>query len=144
MQADAKALEREIEKLKARLASGGGGRDLMSEAVDVKGVKVLAAQIDVDDVKVLRDTGDQLRDKLGSGVIVLAGVGGPDKVNLIAMVTKDLAGKLHAGKILGAAAEVLGGRGGGKPDMAQGGGKDAAKVPQALEAARAWVATNAG
>jgi alanyl-tRNA synthetase len=144
MQADAKALEREIEKLKARLASGGGGRDLMSEAVDVKGVKVLAAQIDVDDVKVLRDTGDQLRDKLGSGVVVLAGVGGPDKVNLIAMVTKDLAGKLHAGKILGAAAEVLGGRGGGKPDMAQGGGKDAAKVPQALEAARAWVATNAG
>jgi len=142
MQGDSRALEREIEKLKARIASGGGGRDLMSETVDVQGVKVLAAAIDVDDVKVLRDTGDQLRDKLGSGVVLLAGIGGPDKVNLIAMVTKDLAGKLHAGKILGAAAEVLGGRGGGKPDMAQGGGKNAAKVPQALEAARAWVASN--
>jgi alanyl-tRNA synthetase len=138
-----KSLEREIEKLKARIASGGGGRDLMSETVTVAGVKVLAAAIDVDDAKVLRDTGDQLRDKLGSGVVLLAGIGGPDKVTLLAMVTKDLQARLPAGKLLGAVAEVLGGRGGGKPDLAQGGGKDAAKVPQALEVARKWVADHA-
>ena len=142
-QADLKGLEREIEKLKARIASGGGGRDLMSEAVTVAGVKVLAAAIDVDDAKVLRDTGDQLRDKLGSGVVLLAGIGGPDKVTLLAMVTKDLQARLPAGKLLGAVAEVLGGRGGGKPDLAQGGGKDAAKVPQALDVARKWVADHA-
>jgi alanyl-tRNA synthetase len=142
-QAEVKALEREIEKLKGRIASGGGGRDLMSEAVTVNGVKVLAAAIEVDDAKVLRDTGDQLRDKLGSGVVLLAGVGGPDKVALLAMVTKDLQDRFPAGKLLGAVAEVLGGRGGGKPDLAQGGAKDAAKVPQALETARKWVAERA-
>ena len=116
----------------------------MSLAESVKGIRFLAASLDLDDPKVLRDTGDQLRDKLGSGVVLLAGIGAPDKVTLMSMVSKDLVGKVHAGKLLGVAAEVLGGRGGGKPDMAQGGGKDAAKVPQALEAARAWVATNAG
>jgi alanyl-tRNA synthetase len=138
-----KPLEKEISQLKSKLASGAGGRDLLSEAVVVKGVKVLAVQIDVDDPKVLRDTGDQLRDKLGSGVVLLAGVGGPDKVTLMSMVSKDLVGRLHAGKLLGAAAEVLGGRGGGKPDLAQGGGKDAAKLPEALAAARKWVEDNA-
>jgi alanyl-tRNA synthetase len=144
LQESARALEKEIEKLKGRIASGGGGRDLLAETVDVGGVKVLAAALDVDDAKVLRDTGDQLRDKLGSGVLLLAGVGGPDKVTLLAMVTKDLVagGKLHAGKLLGAVADVLGGRGGGKPDMAQGGGKDAARVPEALAAARKWVLDN--
>jgi alanyl-tRNA synthetase len=136
-----KVLEKELATLKQRLASGGGGRDLLAEAVDIGGVKVLAAALDVDDAKVLRDTGDQLRDKLGSGVLMLAGVGG-DKVTLLAMVTKDLVGKLHAGKILGVAAEILGGKGGGKPDLAQGGGKDVARVPEALEAAKAWVAAN--
>jgi alanyl-tRNA synthetase len=138
-----KALEKEMDKLKQRLASGAGGRDLMSEAVEVAGVKVLAAATEVDDAKVLRETGDQLRDKLGSGVVVLAGVGG-DKVTLVAMVTKDLLGKLHAGKILGVAAEILGGKGGGKPDLAQGGGKDATRVPEALAAVKAWVAQHAG
>ncbi|HUQ08380.1 MAG TPA: alanine--tRNA ligase [Kofleriaceae bacterium] len=132
-------LEKELEKLKQKLASGAGGRDLMAEATEVGGVKVLAAATEVDDAKVLRETGDQLRDKLGSGVVVLAGVGG-DKVTLVAMVTKDLTGKLHAGKILGVAAEILGGKGGGKPDLAQGGGKDPARVPEALAAVRAWVA----
>src|SRR6185295_19061808 len=76
--ADGKALDREIEKLKQRIASGGGGRDLLAEAVTIKGIKVLAAAVDVDDAKVLRDTGDQLRDKLGSGVVVLAGTGGAE------------------------------------------------------------------
>ena len=139
---DVKALEREIEKLKQKLASGGGGRDLMAEAVMIKGIKVLAAAIEVDDAKVLRDTGDQLRDKLGSGVVVLAGTGGAE-VKLVAMVTKDLVGKVQAGKLLGEIAQQLGGRAGGKLEMAQGGGKDAAAVPAALDAARKWVEEHA-
>ncbi|MDB4952961.1 MAG: alanyl-tRNA synthetase [Myxococcales bacterium] len=139
---DQKALDREIEKLKQRLASGGGGRDLLAETVTIKGIKVLAASIEVDDAKVLRDTGDQLRDKLGSGVVVLAGTGGAE-VKLVAMVTKDLVGKVQAGKLLAEVATMLGGRAGGKPEMAQGGGKDAAAVPQALDAARKWVEANA-
>jgi alanyl-tRNA synthetase len=140
--ADHKALDREIDKLKQRLASGGGARDLMAEAVTIKGIKVLAAAVEVDDAKVLRDTGDQLRDKLGSGVVVLAGTGGAE-VKLVAMVTKDLVGKVAAGKLLGDIAVLLGGRAGGRPDMAQGGGKDAAAVPQALAAARKWVEDHA-
>jgi len=140
--ADQKVLDREIDKLKQKLASGGGARDLMAEAVTIKGIKVLAAAVDVDDAKVVRDTGDQLRDKLGSGVIVLAGTGGGE-VKLIAMVTKDLVGKVAAGKLLGEVATLLGGRAGGKPEMAQGGGKDVAAVPQALAAARKWVEDHA-
>ncbi len=140
--AEERALAREIEKLKQKLASGGGARDLMSEAVMVKGIKVLAAAIDVDDAKVLRDTGDQLRDKLGSGVVVLAGTGGAE-VKLVAMVTKDLVEKVQAGKLLGEIAAQLGGRAGGRPDMAQGGGKDASAVPAALAAARKWVEEHA-
>ncbi|MDX2087459.1 MAG: alanine--tRNA ligase [Kofleriaceae bacterium] len=140
--ADSKQLDREIEKLKQKIASGGGGRDLISEAVTVKGIKVLAAAIEVDDAKVLRDTGDQLRDKLGSGFIVLAGTGGAE-VKLVAMVTKDLTDKVQAGKLLGEIAHQLGGRAGGRPDMAQGGGKDAAAVPAALAAARKWVEDHA-
>jgi alanyl-tRNA synthetase len=137
--AEEKTLAREIDKLKQRIASGGGGRDLLAEAVTIKGIKVLAAQVDVDDAAVLRSTGDQLRDKLGSGVVVLAGVGGP-KVQLLAMVTKDLVGKLKAGDLLGQVAAALGGRGGGKPDMAQGsGGTDPTRVPAALEVARKWI-----
>jgi alanyl-tRNA synthetase len=133
-----KLAEREIEKLKGRLASGGGARDLMTEIVTVKGIKVLAAAVEVDDAKVLRDTGDQLKDKIGSGVVVLAGTGGAE-VKLVAMVTKDLADKVPAGKLLAEVATLLGGRAGGRNDMAQGGGKDAAAVPQALAAARKWV-----
>jgi alanyl-tRNA synthetase len=137
-----KALDREIEKLKQRIASGGGGRDLLAEAVTIKGIRVLAAAVEVDDAKVLRDTGDQLRDKLGSGVIVLAGTGGAE-VKLVAMVTKDLVDKVQAGKLLSEVATALGGRAGGRPDMAQGGGKDAAAVPQALDKARKWVEEHA-
>jgi alanyl-tRNA synthetase len=110
--------------------------------VTVKGIKVLAAAVEVDDAKVLRDTGDQLRDKLGSGVVVLAGTGGAE-IKLVAMVTKDLVGQVSAGKLLGEVAALLGGRAGGRPDMAQGGGKDAAAVPAALIAARRWVEDHA-
>jgi len=135
-------LEKEIDKLKQRIASGGGGRDLLAEAVMIKGIKVLAAAVEVDDAKVLRDTGDQLRDKLGSGVVLLMGTGGAE-IKLVAMVTKDLVGKVQAGKLLAEIAQQLGGRAGGKPDMAQGGGKDAAAVPAALDAARKWVEEHA-
>ncbi len=137
-----KVLDREIDKLKQRIASGGGGRDLLSEAVTIKGIKVLVAAVEVDDAKVLRDTGDQLRDKLGSGVIVLAGTGGAE-VKLVAMVTKDLVDKVQAGKLLAEVAIKLGGKAGGRPDMAQGGGKDAAEVPAALELAKKWVEDHA-
>jgi alanyl-tRNA synthetase len=142
MIADGKQLDREVEKLKQKIASGGGGRDLLAEVVTIKGIKVLAAAVEVDDAKVLRDTGDQLRDKLGSGVIVLAGTGGGE-IKLVAMVTKDLVGKVQAGKLLGEVAAAMGGRAGGKPDMAQGGGKDAAAVPGALALARKWVEDHA-
>jgi alanyl-tRNA synthetase len=137
-----KTLDREIEKLKQRIASGGGGRDLLAEVVTIKGIKILAAAVEVDDAKVLRDTGDQLRDKLGSGVIVLAGTGGAE-VKLVAMVTKDLVDKVQAGKLLGEVAAAMGGRAGGRPDMAQGGGKDAAAVTDALALARKWVEDHA-
>ena len=140
--ADQRNLDREIDKLKQRIASGGGGRDLLGEAVMIKGIKVLAAAVDVDDAKVLRDTGDQLRDKLGSGVVVLAGTGGAE-IKLVAMVTKDLVGKVQAGKLLSEVATQLGGRAGGKPDMAQGGGKDVSAVPAALAHARKWVEDHA-
>ncbi|HEX4456211.1 MAG TPA: alanine--tRNA ligase [Kofleriaceae bacterium] len=136
--ADAKDSGRELEKLKARIASGGGARDLLSETVIVKGVKVLAAQVEVDDAKVLRDTGDQLKDKLGSGVVVLAGTGGAE-VKLVAMVTKDLSDRVPAGKLLGEVAAAMGGRAGGRADMAQGGAKDSSALPAALAAARRWV-----
>jgi alanyl-tRNA synthetase len=138
--AESKQLAREVADLKGKLASGGGGRDLLAETVEVKGVKVLAVALDVDDAKVLRETGDKLRDKLGAGVLLLAGVpaAGGD-VKLLAMVSKDLVGKLHAGKLLASVAEALGGKAGGKPDMAQGGGRDASKVPEALALARTLV-----
>jgi alanyl-tRNA synthetase len=136
--ADQKQLDREVEKLKGRLAMGGGARDLLSEVVVIKGISVLAAAVDVDDAKVLRDTGDQLKQKLGSGIIVLAGLGGSE-VRLLAMVTKDLIDRIPAGKLLADVAARLGGRAGGRADMAQGGGKNAAAVPDALRAARDWV-----
>ena len=137
-----KLLDRELDKLKQKIASGGGGRDLLAETVEIKGIKVLAAAIEVDDAKVLRETADQLRDKLGAGVLVLAGTGGPE-IKLIAMVTKEFVGRVQAGKLLGEVAALLGGRAGGRPDMAQGGGKDLAAVPAALAAARTWVEDHA-
>jgi alanyl-tRNA synthetase len=126
--------DRELEKLRRKLASGGG-RDLLGEARDVAGVRVLATRADVADAKALRDVADQLRDKLGSGVVVLAGVEG-DKIALVAMVTADLTAKLNAGKIVGAVSKEVGGKGGGRADMAQGGGS----LPDKLDAALARVA----
>ena len=134
LQAEQREQQKEIEALRRKLASGGGGRDLASEARDVGGVRVLATRADVADAKALREVADQLRDKLRSCVIVLAGVEG-DKIALVAMVTPDLVGKFNAGKIVGEVAKAVGGKGGGRADMAQGGGSE----PQHLDAALARV-----
>jgi alanyl-tRNA synthetase len=125
-----KTLEREIQTLRRKLASGGG-RDVLQEVQVVNGIKVLAARLDGADAKSLRDTADQLKDKLASGVVVLAAVDG-DKVSLVATITKDLTAKLKAGDIIKPVAELVGGRGGGRPDFAQAGGNRPENVDQAL------------
>jgi alanyl-tRNA synthetase len=129
LQAEQRDQQKEIEHLRRKLASGGG-RDLAAEARDVGGVRVLATRADVADAKALREVADQLRDKLRSGVIVLAGVEG-DKIALVATVTSDLVDRYNAGKIVGEVAKAVGGKGGGRADMAQGGGSQ----PQHLDAA---------
>jgi len=130
LQADLREREREIEKLKRKLASGGG-RDLMSEVQDIGGVRVLAARADVADAKALREVADQLKDKMRSGVVVLAGVEG-DKIALVSMVTPDLVARFNAGKLVGAVAKHIGGKGGGRADMAQGGGTQPERLDEAL------------
>ncbi|HEY2730571.1 MAG TPA: alanine--tRNA ligase [Polyangia bacterium] len=125
--------DKEIEKLRRKLASGGG-RDLLGEARVVAGVRVLATRADVADAKALREVADQLTDKMKSGIVVLAGVEG-DKIALVAKVTADLTAKLNAGKIVGAVSKNVGGKGGGRADMAQGGGS----LPAELDAALARV-----
>jgi alanyl-tRNA synthetase len=133
-----KRLEKELEQIKAKLASAAGS-DLASQAVEVGGVKVLAAQLEGADPKSLRDTVDQLKNKLGSAVVLLAAVNG-DKVNLIAGVTKDLTDRCRAGDLIKLAAAEVGGKGGGRPDMAQAGGTDPAGVPKAIDLVASWVA----
>jgi alanyl-tRNA synthetase len=130
-------LEKELEQIKSRLASAAGS-DLAAQAVEVKGAKVLAARLEGADPKGLRDTLDQLKNKLGSAVVLLAAVNG-DKVNLIAGVTKDLTDRCRAGDLVKLAAEQVGGKGGGRPDMAQAGGTDPAGVPRALDLVAGWV-----
>jgi len=129
-------LEKELEQIKAKLASAAGS-DLAAQAVEVNGARVLAARLDGADPKSLRDTLDQLKNKLGSSVILLAAVNG-DKVNLIAGVSKDLTDRCRAGDLVKLAAEQVGGKGGGRPDMAQAGGSDPGGVPKALELVQAW------
>jgi len=132
-----KNLEKELSRLKARLAMGQG-QDLASQAVDVKGAKVLAATLQDADVKTLRETMDKLKDRLKSAAIVLGAVN-DGKVSLIAGVTADLIGKVKAGELVNYVAEQVGGKGGGRPDMAQAGGSEAAKLPGALDSVRNWV-----
>ncbi len=133
-----KALEKEIARLRSKLASGQGG-DLSAQAADVKGARVLAAAIDGADAKSLREAMDNLKDKLKSAAIVLASSEG-GKVTLIAGVTADLTGKVKAGELVNFVAQQVGGKGGGRPDMAQAGGTDPAKLPQALASVQDWVA----
>ncbi|HRL29153.1 MAG TPA: DHHA1 domain-containing protein, partial [Ottowia sp.] len=133
-----KALEKEIAQLKGKLASSQGD-ELVNQAVDVNGLKVLAATLQGADAKTLRETMDKLKDKLKTAAIVLAAVEG-DKVQLAAGVTKDAIGKVKAGELVNFVAQQVGGKGGGKPDMAMAGGTDASGLPKALQSVQGWVA----
>ncbi len=133
----AKALEKELARLKSKLAASQGD-DLVHQAAEVKGIKVLAAQLEGADATALRDTLDKLKDKLKSAVIVLASVG-EGKVSLIAGVTADLTSKAKAGELVNFVAQQVGGKGGGRPDMAQAGGTEPAKLPAALASVKGWV-----
>jgi alanyl-tRNA synthetase len=134
----ARRLEREVDALKARLASGQG-RDLAAGAVVVAGVKVLAARLDGLDGKALRTAVDQLKDKLGTAVVVLGSADADGKATLVAGVTADLTARLKAGEIIAAAAAKVGGKGGGRPDFAQAGGPDATALDAALALVPGWV-----
>jgi alanyl-tRNA synthetase len=134
----AKKLEREVDALKAKLASGTG-TDLASQAIVLGDAKLLSARLDGADAKALRTAVDQLKEKFGSAVIVLGAVGEDGKVSLVAGVTNDLVAKVKAGEIVGAVATRVGGRGGGRPDFAQAGGTDAAKLDEALASVEAFV-----
>ncbi|TNF56182.1 MAG: alanine--tRNA ligase [Burkholderiales bacterium] len=133
-----KALEKEVAALKGKLASSQGD-ELVNQAVDVKGLKVLAATLQGADAKTLRETLDKLKDKLKTAAIVLAAVDG-GKVQLAAGVTADSVGKVKAGELVNFVAQQVGGKGGGKPDMAMAGGTDASGLPQALASVQGWVA----
>ena len=133
-----KSLEKEMAALKGKLASSQGD-ELMTQAADVKGVKVLSALLPGADAKTLRETMDKLKDKLKSAVIVLAALDG-NKVQLAAGVTSDTTGKVKAGELVNFVAQQVGGKGGGKPDMAMAGGTDATHLNAALASVHAWVA----
>ncbi|MCW8964256.1 MAG: alanine--tRNA ligase, partial [Gammaproteobacteria bacterium] len=137
-----RVVDKELEQLKSVLASSQGD-DIADKAVDVKGIKVLAETIDNADVKMLRETVDQLKNKLGSAAVVLGSVE-DGKVKLIAGVTKDASKQVPAGELVNMVAEQVGGRGGGRPDMAQAGGSDAAALPAALASVAAWVESRLG
>jgi len=133
-----KALEKELNAVKGKLASSQGD-DLLSQAVDVKGLKVLAAVLDGADAKSLRETLDKLKDKLKTAAIVLAAVQ-DGKVQLAAGVTSDSVGKVKAGELVNFVAQQVGGKGGGKPDMAMAGGTDPTNLSAALASVKGWVA----
>jgi len=130
-------LEKELQQLKSRLASNQGS-DLLAQAVEVNGIKVLAARLDGADNKVLRETLDQLKDKLGSAAVVLAAVAG-GKISLVAGVTKDQTGRVKAGELVNVVASQVGGKGGGRPDMAQAGGNEPQHLDAALQSVAGWV-----
>ena len=139
---NARVLEKEVAALKGKLASSQGD-ELVNQAVEVKGLKVLAAALPGADAKTLRDTMDKLKDKLKTAAIVLAAVDG-DKVQIAAGVTADSVGKLKAGELVNFVAQQVGGKGGGKPDMAMAGGTDASKLPAALASVTGWVTQQLG
>ncbi|MDH5219286.1 MAG: DHHA1 domain-containing protein, partial [Gammaproteobacteria bacterium] len=135
-------LEKELDQLKSKLASAAGS-ELGSAAKDVKGIKVLAARIEGADAKSLRDTVDQLKNKLGKAAVVLAAVE-DGKVRLIAGVTKESMGKVKAGELVNMVAQQVGGKGGGRPDMAQAGGTDPGGLDAALQSVEDWVSDKLG
>ena len=133
-------LEKEVAQLKSKLASGQGG-DLSAQAIDVGGIKVVAARVDGADAVSLRDAVDQLKNKLKSAAIVLASVDADKKITLIAGVTADQIARVKAGELVNMVALQVGGRGGGRPDMAQAGGQNPEQLDAALASVQAWVAT---
>ncbi|HUJ87015.1 MAG TPA: alanine--tRNA ligase [Burkholderiales bacterium] len=137
LQEHARSLERELARLKSKLALGQG-TDLAGQAVEVKGARVLAATLDGADAKTLREAVDRLKQQLKSAAIVLGAVA-EGKVALIAGVTADLTSKLKAGELVNFVALQVGGKGGGRPDMAQAGGVEPAKLPEALRSVQGWV-----
>jgi len=132
-----KQLEKELAQLKARLASSAG-TDLASQAEEINGVKILAAVVEGVDAKALRDTTDQLKNKLGSAVVVLGTVN-DDKVSLVAGVTKDLTDRIKAGDVVNEVARKVGGKGGGRPDMAMAGGNSPGALPDAISSIKQYV-----
>jgi alanyl-tRNA synthetase len=132
-----RSLEKELSRLKSKLASSQGD-ELADSAVDVKGIKVLAAALEGADAKGLREALDKLKDKLKSAAVVLAAAN-DGKVSLIAGVTPDLVGRVKAGDLVNHVAQQVGGKGGGRADMAQAGGTDATRLPQALESVKGWI-----
>jgi alanyl-tRNA synthetase len=139
LRSENRELEKEISRLKQKLASSAGS-DLTAAAVEVQGIKVLAANVEGADAKSLRDTLDQCKNKLGSAVILLSAVT-DDKIALIAGVTKDLTDRVKAGDLMREFSQRLGGKGGGKPDMAQGGGNDVQALPEVLKRVPEWVSS---
>jgi alanyl-tRNA synthetase len=132
-----KEQDKQLTQLKGKIASQAGS-DLSSQAEEVDGVKILAAHLDGADSNTLRDTLDQLKNKLGTAAIVLTSEES-GKVKLIAGVTKDLTKRIRAGDLVNVAAAEVGGKGGGRPDMAQAGGSDPSSIPKALDAAKSWL-----
>ena len=133
-----RALEKEIAQLKGKLASSQGD-DLVSQAVTVKGLQLVAARLEGADAKSLRETLDKLKDKLKTAVIVLAAVQ-DGKVQIAAGVTADQVARVKAGELVNFVAQQVGGKGGGKPDMAMAGGTDPSRLDPALASVQAWVA----
>jgi alanyl-tRNA synthetase len=133
----AKSLEKELTRLKSKLASSQGD-DLVSQATEISGIKVLAVMLDGANAETLRETMDKLKDKLKSAAIVLASVN-EGKVSLAAGVTTDLTAKIKAGDLVNFVAQQVGGKGGGKPDMAMAGGTDASQLPKALASVNDWI-----
>jgi alanyl-tRNA synthetase len=137
VQEQQRTLEREMAALKSKLASAQGD-ELLASAIAINGVQVLAAELPGADAKALRETLDRLKDKLKTAVIVLAAVDG-GKVQLAAGVTADVVGRVKAGELVNFVAQQVGGKGGGKPDMAMAGGADASGLPRALASVQGWV-----
>jgi alanyl-tRNA synthetase len=134
----ARKLEKEIAQLKSKLASGQG-TDLSEQAIDVAGVNVVAARVDGADAAALRAAVDQLKNKLKTAAIVLASVDAEQKITLIAGVTADQIARVKAGDLVNMVATQVGGRGGGRPDMAQAGGQNPAQLDNALTSVADWV-----
>ncbi len=131
-------LEKELEQLKGKMASSAGS-DMVSEAETIEGIKVIAKLLEGVDPKTLRDTVDQLKNKLGTAALILATVSGDSKVSLVAGVTQDATDRIKAGDLVNFVAQQVGGKGGGRPDMAQAGGNDPSGLDDALKNVPDWI-----